>query len=435
MKLEPLADTGRRALRTPGLYIEWRAQSLAGRPALPTGVPAFVGFVKPGVIESDVPRAFWFDRWERFASAFARAQASPMLVHAVHGFFENGGERCLVVPVQADYDIALEQATFAQAQQLGKTLAEPFAQSALLEDIEGIDLVCVPDAMTPAIERHRECVYAVQSEAAEHCGRMGNRFAILDSVSLGKNDFAGSTDERLRAALSQATAQWQVLPASHGALYFPWIAVKPLPGHGYANGASVALRVPPCGHVAGVYARSDRRVGVFKAPANEALEGALDIDFDLADRDQAALNETGINCLRERAGWGLRVWGARTLSDRPELRYVSVTRLFLMVTRALEYTLRDLVFEPNDERLWTAVAERLTSFFDDLYSNGALKGNDASEAFFVKCDAETNLMEDRDAGMVIAVAGLAAVAPAEFMIVRITQSATGVSVTGPATQV
>jgi hypothetical protein len=191
------------------------------------------------------------------------------------------------------------------------------------------------------------------------------------------------------------------------------------------------VRVPPCGHIAGVYARCDRRIGVFRPPANEVLEGALNLDFDLADGDQAALNQAGINCLRERPGWGLRVWGARTLSERPELRYVNVTRLLLAVRRELEYHLRDLMFEPNSPALWQAVSERLKGYFSDLYYAGALKGADESEAYFVKCDAETNPREECDAGRVIAVAGFAAAAPAEFVIVRITQSADGVSVAGP----
>ncbi|MGA7816349.1 phage tail sheath C-terminal domain-containing protein, partial [Caballeronia sp.] len=161
------------------------------------------------------------------------------------------------------------------------------------------------------------------------------------------------------------------------------------------------------------------------------IEGALDLDFDLADSEQAALNQAGINCLRERPGWGLRVWGARTLSDRPEMRYVSVSRLVLTVRRELEYRLRDLVFEPNDPALWKGVAERLTSYFSDLYRNGALQGANASEAYFVKCDEETNPREAREAGLVSALAGIAPAVPAEFVIVRITQSADGVSVVGP----
>jgi uncharacterized protein len=431
MKLESLTESGRRSLRTPGMYIEWRAQSLAGRAALPTGVPVFVGFVKPGAFAADAPRARWFDRWERFDAAFSAARASPLLVHAVRGFFENGGERCLVVPVQADYDIAADQATYANAMQLAGNLGAPFDQGELLDDMEDIDLVCVPDAMTPVIERYRDWVFDVQARATEHCARMGERFALLDAMSVGRNALAIEKDDRLQAALSATIAQWQTLPARHGALYFPWIEVKALP----VDGVQTTVRVPPCGHIAGVFARSDRRVGVYKAPGNEPLEGVVDIDFDLADTDQAALNEAGINCLREWPGRGLRVWGARTLCDRPELRYVNVTRLMLTVKRELEYHLRDLVFEPNNESLWGNVADRLTGYFADLYLSGALKGSEAAEAFFVKCDAETNSMEERDTGTVVALAGLAPVVPAEFLIVRITQSAAGVTVGGPATQI
>lgn len=433
MKLESLTDQGAQSLRTPGLYIEWHARGLAGGHGYATGVPVFIGFVGPGAFPADAPRARWFDRWERFAGVFNDGvHASTLLMHAVHGFFENSGERCLVAPVQADYE-----SDKADARELAALLAAPLDEGGFLEDIEAIDLVCVPDAMSPAVSRSRDAVFAVQSSAAAHCARMGNRFAVLDAMSSAPRVDI-TREARLEATIGDVIAQWQTLPAEHGALYFPWIAVKPLPRAraGYAGeDAQPTVRVPPCGHIAGVYARSDRRVGVFKPPANEVLEGALDLDFDLADSEQAALNQAGINCLRERPGWGLRVWGARTLSERPELRYVSVTRLLLAIRRELEYGLRDLVFEPNNPALWTGVAGRLTSYFSDLFRRGALKGADASEAYFVKCDAETNPPEAREAGRVVAIAGIAPAAPAEFVIVRITQSADGVSVAGPDMQV
>jgi phage tail sheath protein FI len=175
-------------------------------------------------------------------------------------------------------------------------------------------------------------------------------------------------------------------------------------------------------------------VGVHKAPANELLEGVLDVDVQIGARDQEALNEAGVNCLREWPGWGLRVWGAHTLSDRPELRYVNVTRLILALTRELERNLRDLVFEPHNAALWAAIEDRVRGYLRALFERGALKGRSASEAFYVKCNEETNSVEQRDAGMLVAQIGLAATAPAEFVIVRITQSASGIAVSGPASQ-
>ncbi|SIT43334.1 Tail sheath protein [Paraburkholderia ribeironis] len=428
MKLESLAEQGAQSLRTPGLYIEWRSQGLAGRHGLSGGVPVFIGFVAAGAFPADAPHALWFDRWERFERVFnADVGASAFLMHAVHGFFENSGERCLVVPVQA-----------ARGDDAARLLAAPLDHGGFLEDVEEIDLVCVPDAMSPLLgdpPDSRDAILAVQTSAMEHCARMGNRFAVLDAMPSGEETGDIAVDERKRASLAAVIKQWQTLPAQHGALYFPWIDMKPIVTLPAQGAWQPTVRVPPCGHIAGVYARCDRREGVFRPPANEVLEGALDLEFDLADTDQAALNQAGINCLRERPGWGLRVWGARTLSDRPELRYVNVTRLLLAIRRELEYHLRDLMFEPNSPTLWKAVAERLEGYFSDLFRAGALKGGDQAEAYFVKCDAETNPPEERLAGRVSAMAGLAAAAPAEFVIVRITQSADGVSVAGPELQV
>lgn len=427
MTFDSLAELDAQSLRTPGLYIEWKPRSLAGRHALGGGVPVFIGFVAPGAFGADAPRTYWFDRWERFTHVFnPDVHASPFLMHAVRGFFENGGERCLVAPVPE-----------ASGDDGARTLAGPLADGGFLEDVEEIDLVCVPDAMSPLLRnpgKSRDAVIAVQASAMDHCARMGNRFAVLDAMPPDNAVGAvgnGDGEKRKRAFLDAVIAQWQTLPAQHGALYFPWIEVKPLAAVAPQGSLEPTTRVPPCGHIAGIYARCDRRTGVFKPPANEVLEGALDLDLNLADSDQAALNQSGINCLRERPGWGLRVWGARTLSERPELRYVNVTRLLLAIARELEYHMRDLLFEPNGPLLWEAVAERLEGYFSDLYRAGALQGADASEAYFVKCDAETNPREERDAGRLIAMAGLAAAAPAEFIVVRITQSADGVSVTGP----
>jgi uncharacterized protein len=425
MKFESLTGDGARSLSTPGLYIEWRTDALARRHTLPTGVPAFVGFVSADAWSPDAPVTFRFDRWERFAHVFGqpRVHASPLLMHAVRGFFENGGGRCLIVPLRADY-------AKGDARTLAAQLSAPFEADGLLDGIEEIDLVCVPDAMSPAVTAERGAVLDVQISAVEHCARMGNRFAVLDAISTGHEGNEGTRAQRLDRSMSAVISQWQMLPAEHGALYFPWIDVKPLA----PDARNPTERVPPCGHVAGVMSRCDQRVGVHKPPANEVLEGALDLDFDLSDGEQAALNQAGVNCLRERAGWGLRIWGARTLSDRPQMRYVNVTRVMLTVTRELEYRLRDLVFEPNGPALWAGIEERLQCYLNDVYRSGALKGANARDAYFVKCDAETNPAEARDAGQVKAIVGIAPAAPAEFVIVRITLSADGVSVAGAQAQ-
>jgi hypothetical protein len=225
-------------------------------------------------------------------------------------------------------------------------------------------------------------------------------------------------------SIQRAIEHWQELVPTDGALYFPWIRVAPLPG-------SHQFIVPPCGHVAGIYARTDAQIGVHKAPANEIVEGALDLETQLTNEDQSRLNDVGVNCIRSFPGRGIRVWGARTLSGLPNWRYVNVRRLFLTLARWIEHNTYDLIFEPNGPPLWDRVRDRLESYCYELFQRGALKGRQPAEAFFIKCDEETNPLEVREAGQLICDIGLAPVMPAEFVVVRITQSAAGSTVTLP----
>jgi phage tail sheath protein FI len=180
-----------------------------------------------------------------------------------------------------------------------------------------------------------------------------------------------------------------------------------------------------------VYARTDQRIGVHKAPANDVLQGVLDLEVNLTDAQQDRLNPEGINCLRAFPGRGIRVWGARTLSRDPAWTYVNVQRLFLTAGRWIERNMSSAVFEPNDPRLWARVGRELTAYFNDLLRRGALRGRTPQEAFYVKCDAETNPPEVRDAGMVVTEIGLAPALPGEFVVLRVIHGASGVSIAGP----
>jgi len=170
---------------------------------------------------------------------------------------------------------------------------------------------------------------------------------------------------------------------------------------------------------------------VHKAPANEVLHGVSDLVPDVSDADQAELNPIGVNCLRAFPGRGIRVWGARTLSREPAWTYISVRRLFLTVGRWIERNLTDVPFEPNDARLWSRIERELTTYFSELLRQGALKGNTAADAFYVKCNAETNPQEGRDAGKVVTEIGLAPSVPAEFIVVRIITGTSGITIAGP----
>jgi phage tail sheath protein FI len=141
------------------------------------------------------------------------------------------------------------------------------------------------------------------------------------------------------------------------------------------------------------------------------------------------LNDAGVNCIRLFVREGIRVWGARTLADpSSEWRYLNVRRLFNMIEESIAQSTRWIVFEPNDRTLWKSIRRDVSAFLTRLWRDGALMGRTPEEAFFVKCDEETNPPDVIDAGMVVTMIGIAPVKPAEFIIFRISQYAAGAEV-------
>lgn len=285
-----------------------------------------------------------------------------------------------------------------------------------LEEIDEVTMLVCPDLMTGymAGKISREDVLAVQKAMLDHCERMKDRFAILDALP-GLNP--------------QEINDWRMKEASfnakYGALYYPWISVaNPNP----QNGQGTSILVPPSGHIAGVYARTDSERGVHKAPANEQIRGALKLERQLIDSEQGLLNPNGINCIRTFPGRGIMIWGARTLSNDAEWRYINVRRLFNYVEESIKQGTQWVVFEPNDMDLWERVRRTISSFLLRVWRDGALFGTTPQEAFFVKCDAELNPPAVRDAGMLIVEIGIAPVKPAEFVIFRLSQFQGGAEV-------
>jgi phage tail sheath protein FI len=243
----------------------------------------------------------------------------------------------------------------------------------------------------------------LQGKMIAHAELMGDRMAILDTPD---------------ALIAQDVLEWRMNTAGYdskmAALYWPWIEVMdPLTGR--------PMRIPPSGHVAGVWARTDEDRGVHKAPANEVIRGANGLAFQLTHAEQGELNRNGINCIRAFPGRGIRIWGARTLSSDPEWRYVNVRRLFNFIAESIMLGTQWSVFEPNDERLWGKLGTNVGSFLTRVHRSGALSGASPAEAFYVKCDAETNPPEIVEAGQVVCEIGIAPVKPAEFVIFRLSQ--------------
>jgi hypothetical protein len=185
------------------------------------------------------------------------------------------------------------------------------------------------------------------------------------------------------------------------------------------------MLVPPSGHVAGVWCRTDASRGVHKAPANEVILGTNGLGVQVTGEEQGSLNKSGINCIRSFPGRGIRIWGARTLSSDPEWRYLSVRRLFNYVAESINEGTQWAVFEPNDERLWLSLRVAATNFLRRVWLDGALFGASPNEAFYVKCDSETNPPEVVEAGQVVCEIGIAPVKPAEFVVFRLSQYSAG----------
>ena len=278
-----------------------------------------------------------------------------------------------------------------------------------LEVLEDVTMLVVPDLMSvpPGEKLNLDMVKAVQTAMIAHCERLGDRVAILDAPP---------------NATPQEIKEWRMniagYDSSYAALYYPWIQVddpiqnRPIP-------------IPPSGHVAGIWARSDNTRGVHKAPANEVVLGATGLAYNCTKGEQDTLNPNGVNCIRAFPGRGIRVWGARTLSSNPSWRYINVRRLFNYVEKSIERGTQWVVFEPNDMMLWARVRRDASAFLTTVWSDGALFGASPAQAFYVKCDAELNPPEQRDLGRLFIEIGMAPVKPAEFVIFRISQWAGG----------
>jgi len=379
---------------SPGVYVE-EVPPLA-RPIVGVGTSTagFIGVIpddptgsnmpdKPGTGKytlADASKSILVTSWNEFIINFGKIHAgNSNLAHAVFGFFHNGGTRCWVIRVKAIGDLSDELGEFAA--------------------IDEIAMVAVPGETTEA----------VHSALLKHCMDLGDRVAILDGVKGAEPSTATNISPVGRSE-----------QGSYGAIYFPWIEVSdPLQ-------KQQTIIVPPSGHIAGIYARNDARRGVHKAPANEVVLGALGLEKRISKAIQNGLNPEGINVIREFDD-AIKVWGGRTRADsgHSEYQYISTRRYMNFLRESIDKGTQWVVFEPNSHSLWQRITRTLNDFLTNQWREGALFGETPKQAFFVKCDADTNPPDVRELGQVVTEIGVAIVKPAEFVIFRIQQTTGG----------
>ena len=257
------------------------------------------------------------------------------------------------------------------------------------ERIDEISLVCVPD---------EHDITGLTDAVLQHCHEMGDRFAILQA-------------ERSPGPVSELKPPND---DSMAAFYYPWLAVGD-PDSG------VTEMIPPGGHVAGIYARTDEKYGVHRPPANQVVHGIEGLQRKVTHAEQSVLNPRGVNCIRNFHHRGIRVWGARTASSDPEWKYVNARRLVLFLKESIQEGIEWALSEPSDEQLWERVVGAIRNFLSDVWKDGALMGSTPEEAFFVMCDRNTMTQSDIDNGRLVCEIGVALMRPTEFVVFRNTQ--------------
>jgi uncharacterized protein len=354
----------RLSIRKPGVYVEEVRIGPKPIESVSTGTTAFLGETQSG---PDAPTLVmsWVQFQQLFGGYFGQDKYLP---YAVEGFFANGGQKCFICRVKGgDYAAAL----------------------AKTEPMEDVALIYSPNAQATS---------GLADLLISHCERLRSRFAIFDSVK-GQ----------------EPSAITKPRESSYAALYYPWVYVK--------VNANIKVMVPPGGHIAGVYTRVDTTAGVHKAPANQQVMGITGVEHSVSNLQVETLNPRGTNCIRSFEGRGILVWGARTISSDPEYKYVNVRRLLIYLEQSIKRGTAWAVFEPNNEVAWAKVKAQVGEFLIQAWKEGKLQGAKPEEAYFVKCDRSTMTQNDMDTGRLIVEVGVAAVKPAEFIIIRVSQTA------------
>ena len=327
----------------PGLPAKWLAEH---------SIAAFVG----RSARQDVSEPSYVTSWDAYRRRFWDGEPAH-LPRAVEGFFQNGGTGCWIIPTD-DLD---EVAT-------------------MLARIEDVSTVCMPD-----LQGDDESAHIARLSLIAHCETMGDRITIIDPP---------------RGLSAQQVRDWRTTrgyDSKFAALYYPWLRIIDHTG---------IVSVPPCGHVAGAYARSDLLRGPHRQAANLELRGVIGLEEDLMKTEQELLHPWGVNCLVSMAS-GIRVWGARTMSSDPAWWQLNRRRLMNFVGRNIVAGTSWVIFEDSyDKGLFERIESALDEFLGLLWRAGALEGETPAEAYSVRCDDAANPPESRDANQIVAECGI-----------------------------
>jgi len=282
-----------------------------------------------------------------------------------------------------------------------------------LRAVDDVNMVCVPDRPNAA----GETTLAVQQAMITHCELQGDRIAILDSdpglPPFDGGGVTGVTTQRLGLASERG----------FGSFYYPNLLTS-------AFGGGPPRLTPPCGHVAGIFARADSEVGVHKSPANYVVRDALGLERRLNDEEQGQLNIQGINAFRifQEAGRPI-LWGARTTATDTNWRYVAIRRLMLNIEESIAEGINYAIFDVNNQRLWKRVKKSIDDYLTTVWRTGALFGTKPEEAFGVRIDDELNPFSQMQLGILTIEVWVQPAYPVEFIRLRIGISESGTEIT------
>ncbi len=347
----------------PGVYIEEVSGLSMSISSGATAVPVFA--VEDGDSTFSVTRQI--TSWLDFETKVGGFDPSKKLHVAIKTYFENGGGYCYIAQVKN-----------------------------LKKDVPKFDDITL---LVAAGEN-------ISNDVPLLCGVGKSMFAILDGPSDELDENYVSTYES----------------TPNAAVYYPWLNAA-WASYIDDDGKTVDTEIPPSAAIAGVYCSVDRERGVWKAPANVPLFGGVRPKFKVSDFEQGKYNKgRAINMIRQFTGSGVLVWGARTLEDKDDWRYVPVRRLFNSAEKDIKKAMEFAVFEPNSQPTWERVRAAIDNYLRKLWQQGGLMGNTEKEAYYVQVGKDLTMTDDDiKQGKMIVKIGMAAVRPAEFIILSFSQ--------------